>query len=309
VATTHRARDGALEGIIPVVPTPFRAETEEVDLGALAGLVEYAATLDVPAICLPAYAGEFYKLSEAERFEVVGAAVRASAGRVPVVAQSNHPSGRVAADIARRNADLGADLISFAVPRLFGLPADDLLAYCGEVCRAVALPVLLQDFNPGGPTVDAAFCARLRDACPNFRYVKLEEPLMGSKAEAIRRATDDEIGVLEGWGGMYLLDLIPYGIRGCIPGLGVADVLARVWRLSRAGEAEAALDLFEAVLPQIVFSLQSMELFLHVEKRLLVERGVLRDPTVRRSSYTPDARVLAHGDVLNRRVLRAARGL
>jgi 4-hydroxy-tetrahydrodipicolinate synthase len=297
-----------IEGVVPVIPTPFRAGTEEID-EALGRLVEFAAGLDVPALCLPAYAGEFYKLSEAERLRVVAAAVAAARGRVPVIAQSNHPAARVAADLARRNADLGADMISFAVPRIFGLPDDDLLDYCRTVCRAVTLPVLVQDFNPGGPTIDAAVCARLLDACPNFRYVKLEEPLMGQKVLAIREATADRVGVLEGWGGMYLLDLLPFGVCGCMPGLGVADVLARVWRLGRGGDDGAALDLFGAVLPQIVFSLQSMELFLHVEKRLLVERGVLSDPTVRRPSYTPDERVLARGDALNRRVAAVAGGL
>jgi 4-hydroxy-tetrahydrodipicolinate synthase len=298
--------DPTIDGIVPVIATPFRASDESIDLEALAREVDFAATLDVSAICLPAYGSEFYKLSEAERRQVVEAAVRAARGRVPVMAQSNHPAARLAAEVARRNADAGADMISFAVPRTFGLPSDDLLDYCRTVCAAVDRPVLIQDFNPGGPTIGPEFCARLRDLCPNFAYVKLEEPLMGAKVEAIRRATDDAVGVLEGWGGMYLLDLIPSGIRGCIPGLGVADLLARVWRLGRAGQAEAALDVFESVLPQIVFGLQSMELFLHLEKRLLVERGVLADPTVRRPTHTPDAATLAHGDLLNRRVVAAA---
>ena len=34
-----------------------------------------------------------------------------------VLAQSNHPSARIAAEIARRNEELGADVISFAIPR------------------------------------------------------------------------------------------------------------------------------------------------------------------------------------------------
>jgi 4-hydroxy-tetrahydrodipicolinate synthase len=298
-----------IEGIVPVVPTPFRAEDEAVDLAALDGLIDFAAALGVPAVCLPAYAGEFYKLSDDERLQVVERAVRASRGRVAVIAQSNHPSARHAAATARRNEELGADLISFAVPRLFGLPDDDLFDYCRTVCDAVTRPVLIQDFNPGGATLGAAFCARLREACPNFRWVKLEEPLLGPRVVAIREATSDEVGVLEGWGGMYLLDLLPSGIRGCLPGLGVADLLARVWRLGRAGDVGAALDLFETVLPQIAFGLQHLELFLHLEKRLLVERGVLRDPTVRRPTCTPDPALLAHGDLLNRRVVAAARRL
>src|SRR5262249_39113682 len=80
--------------------------------------------------------------------------------------------------------------------------------------------VLIQDFNPGGPTVNADFARALVQDCPNFRYLKLEEPLMAPKVRAIREATGDQVGVLEGWGGMYMLDLIPAGICGVMPGLG-----------------------------------------------------------------------------------------
>ena len=294
-----------ITGVVPVLPTPFKAADEAVDLEALAGLVRFAAAIEVPAVCLPAYASEFYKLREAERFEIVGVAVEAANKDVAVMAQANHPSARGAAEIARRNADLGADLISFAIPRIFAMPTGDLLDYCKTVCDAVDLPVLIQDFNPGGPTVGGAFCADLSQACANFRYIKLEEPFMGEKVMQIRQTTENRIGVMEGWGGMYALELLPYGICGLMPGLGAADLLARIWKSGTEGEEETALDLFQMLLPQLVFSLQNMELFLHIEKRLLVERGLLTDATVRSPTFTPTEQLLTYGDFLNRRVLKA----
>ena len=188
-----------LRGVIPVLPTPFHAD-ETIHPAALEPLVDFAVQAGVGAVCLPAYAGEFYKLAERERYALVQAAVQAAAGRIPVIAQSNHPAARVAAEIAQRNADLGADVISFAIPRVFSVTPADLLAYCETVCRAVDLPILVQDFNPSGATVDADFCCRLAAVCPNFAYIKLEEPLMGGKVAAIRAATQDAVGVLEGWG-------------------------------------------------------------------------------------------------------------
>lgn len=292
-----------IEGIVPIIPTPFQPESEEVDFGALRGLVEFAAGRDLAAICLPAYASEFYKLSEAERLRVTETAIQTARGRIPVIAQSNHPSARVAADIARRNADLGADLISFAIPRQFALTDEDLFAYCLTITRAVRVPVLIQDFNPGGPTISAAFCARLCQASPNLRYVKLEEALMGPKIAAIREATHDQVGVLIGWGGMYLMELLAEGICGVMPGLSKSDILARVWRLARAGQQDAALDIFQSILPLIVLGLQNLELLHILEKRLLVARGVLAQATVRRPRYTPSPHVLQYADQLNRRVI------
>jgi 4-hydroxy-tetrahydrodipicolinate synthase len=56
----------------------------------------------------------------------------------------------------------------------------------------------------------------------------------------------------------------------------------------------------------LVFSLQNMELFHHVEKRLLASRGVLDDTTVRQATYTPSQELLDYGDLLNARVVQAA---
>lgn len=298
-----------LRGVVPIIPTPFHAGGEEVNRGALAGLVNFAVDAGAAAICLPAYASEFYKLTEAERLLVVQEAIHAAAGRVPVIAQSNHPSAKAAADLARRHVDLGADMISFAIPRLFALGLEDLLAYCATICNAVAVPILIQDFNPNGATVGAEFCRRLVDACPNFAYIKLEEPLMGDKVAAIRSATQDAVGVLEGWGGLYMLELASQGICGIMPGLGIADVLVHIWNQAQAGQMDAAMDVFEQIMPQLMFSLQNMELFHHVEKRLLVRRGVLTDATVRQATFMPNAQLLAYGDFLNARAVRTAERL
>ncbi len=66
---------------------------------------------------------------------------------------------------------------------------------------------------------------------------------MSGKVRAIREATSDQVGVLEGWGGMYMLDLIPAGICGLMPGLGAADLLQTVWTLGTGGRMDDALDL------------------------------------------------------------------
>ncbi len=64
-----------VDGIIPIIPTPFTAE-EEVDWEALRDLVEFAIAAGARAICLPAYASEFYKLVEEERRQAVVEAVQ-----------------------------------------------------------------------------------------------------------------------------------------------------------------------------------------------------------------------------------------
>ena len=292
-----------IDGVVPVVPIPF-TDDESIDEASLRRTVEFVASRPMAALCLPAYGSEFYKLTEAEREQVVGVAIETTAGRIPVIAQANHGSGRAAAQLARRYEGMGADLISFAVPRQFGSTEADLLRYCGGIADAVSCPVLIQDFNPGGPTMDAGFVAELHAQHPNFRYAKLEEPMIVDKLTRIRDRVGDAVGVLEGWGGYYMLEAIPHGVCGIMPGVPICDLLDRVYRARQGGDAERAYDLFGSILPFICFTLQDFELFLQVEKRLLVRRGLFAGHGCRSLTLSPSPPVLAHTEFLIEQILR-----
>jgi dihydrodipicolinate synthase/N-acetylneuraminate lyase len=289
-------------GAVPVVPIPFTPQ-EHIDEDALRAFVEHAVRSRLRALCLPAYGSEYYKLSEAERGRVVKIAVDQARQRILVIAQGNHGSARVAAEIARANAAEGAGMISIAIPRQFPLPDPDLLDYLAAVMDAVDLPFLVQDFNPGGPTVQPKFVAELRRRCSNLRYLKLEEPAMAAKVRAIQQATDGQVEILEGWGGLYVLELTPAGIAGLMPGLALADILDRVFHLRRAGDAARSFAIFEKILPQILFSLQNMEIYLYCEKRLLRARGLLDNERRRAPAFTLDPDSVRYVDELNDHIL------
>ena len=294
----------AIHGVVPIIPLPFR-EDESIDHDGLAALCDFAARQRVGAVCLPAYGSEFYKLADEERLQAVRVAVETVGGRVPVMGQSNHGSARRAAELARANEKAGASVVSVALPRSFAYGEDDLLEFARTVGQAVGVPLLVQDWNPSGPAVGAEFCARLRDACPNFRYVKLEEPRMGPKVRAIRARCGDAVGVLEGWGGEYMLELLPAGIVGVMPGLALVDVLQRVWDLARAGRTAEAYEHFARIHPWIAYSLQSMESYNYLEKDLLIRRGLLRASHPRRPRMQLDADTAAYAAFLMDRVLDA----
>ena len=294
--------------MVPVVPTPFGPD-ESIDIESLASVVDWIAGRGLAGMCLPAYGSEFYKLTEAERDQVVQVAVETNRGRVPVVAQANHVSSRVAAELARRYSDMGADVISFAIPRQFGSSDADIIEYCAAVATATPGPILIQDFNPGGPTIGAALVTEILDRCDNLRFVKLEDPMMVDRLIAIRSATAGRIGILEGWGGLYMLEGLAVGIDGIMPGAAIADLLDTVFRAAVSQQRTRAHDLFGSLLPFISFALQDFELFLQMEKRTLARRGLIASPTVRALSHTPSPAVLAHIDFLIDQVERLAAGV
>ncbi len=298
-----------ITGIVPVIPTPFELPGQTIDLESLHRLTDFAVESNAAAVCTPAYGSEFYKLSEAERHLVVETVIKASASRVPVVAQCNHGSPHIAAEFAQRYLAAGAGVISIALPRLFPLTEPDLLEFAEFFCNAVSSPVLVQDFNPAGGTVGDDFCRELLNRCPNFRYIKLEEHQMGAKVEAIREATADKVAVLEGWGGLYTLELLPSGIKGVMPGLSVTDILAEVWRLGNAQKMDEAFELFAPLTAWLTFVLSDMEVFNVLEKRLLVARGVLDHTATRQATRRLSSDVLAHADFLCTQIMRVVERL
>ncbi|CAN5376999.1 dihydrodipicolinate synthase family protein [soil metagenome] len=292
-----------LTGVVPIIPTPF-TEDEEIDGLGICNLVDFAVESGIEAVCLPAYASEFYKLSDEEKLYVVKVAVGHAAGRIKIVAQSNNPSLRGAVKLAQANVKAGADVVSLAVPRIFSLPEDSLKEYLGAFLQSIPdTPVLIQDFNPGGASISVNFIETLMNEHPNFKYLKLEEPLCAPKFEEIIKRTNGNIGLFEGWGGLYMLELIPLGIAGVMPGLGVSDILQKVFDLRRNGEHAKAFSIFERVMPQIFFSLQNMELFHYAEKELLMARGILTNSISRKAAYKPDQSSINYIKELNQRVV------
>ena len=271
VNTRHQMK---LDGIVPIIPTPFNVE-EQIDWRTMRQLLEFAGSVAVSAVCLPAYASEFYKLSNDERCELIALAAKHLDGRVPVIAQANSVSAARAVELGRVAQDAGAAAVAIAVPRQFAVRDRDLLRYFDRILCAIDVPLLMQDFNPGGPTVSAEFLAQLHRVHPHFRWVKAGRADDGGPRAVHPRCHRRRGGragrlrwhVYAGAGGRRGLrrhaGARPGGFAG--PHLRAGQGRAQAGRIRRC----------PGVLPQIVFSLQSMELYHHAEKRLLATRGII----------------------------------
>jgi dihydrodipicolinate synthase/N-acetylneuraminate lyase len=269
-----------ITGIVPILPTPFTPD-DTVDLQALKSLVDFAVAAGVAAVGTPAFGSEFYKLDATERTAILETVIEHSAGRVPVIAQCNAHAPSHAARLAVQAEKMGATAVNVALPRAFASSARQLLAFARTVCDAVGVPVVVQDWYPGGEAVGLPFVVELRQHCNNFHYLKREEPGLGPLIRAIQRELGDEVGVFLGWGGLYVPELQPTGACGVMPGLGLADVFVHLWRLGTQAKYSSANALFAQMAPYIQFSLQTFEQFHHAEKRLLLSRGLLESAFVR----------------------------
>src|SRR5437667_12163049 len=100
-----------IDGIVPVIPTPFDAD-EEIDWAALRSLLDFAAGADVGAGCLPAYGSEFYKLTEAGRRGAIVVKVDHVRGKTPVIGQVSYPSTPQPARSVRGALKAGSSRVS-----------------------------------------------------------------------------------------------------------------------------------------------------------------------------------------------------
>jgi dihydrodipicolinate synthase/N-acetylneuraminate lyase len=301
---TDKAIPNWLTGVLPVLPTPFTPQ-DEVDGAALTSLVDFAAANGVKTVVTPAFGSEFYKLDGGERQHVIETVLaRAAKKNLRVVVQCNHTTPRFASRLAVEAKKLGASAVATALPRAFASSESQLLDYARRVCDATDLPVIVQDWNPGGRTADANFFITLHQHCANFRMAKLEEPGVGEIIRTLTRETAGRVGVLSGWGGSYAIQLHGAGLAGLMPGLALTDVFVRIWSLLQADEKSRALQLFVELSPYLQFSLQTFEQFHHAEKRVLLQRGVLNNSCVRSVTVQLDAEASVYLDLLSERLLR-----
>ena len=274
-----------LHGVTPVLCTPFDAQ-ESIDEAALRREVDFTIEAGSVAICAPAFGSEYYKLSDPERYRVAELAVEQAAGRIPVVISTSSGSVHSTVEFSRYAESIGAQVIMVAPPRTLALGLAEVRRFYESVCEAVRIPVMLQDADFAGSGLPATLLAEIAERCPNFLFAKLENPLAGGKSSEIIRLTGGRVGVIYGWGGLNMFDGLAHGAVGVMPGPSFVDLYIRTMKLYSSGKINEARTLFDRFMPFLVFGLQHLELFVHMEKRVLVRRGIfasdrMREPSLR----------------------------
>lgn len=141
----RRLRAEDLAGVIPAVALPMTVD-EEPDLPAFRSYLEYVVGQGPVAVVVNADTGEGPTLTAAERQTVLGTAVAAVGGRIPVIAGIAGPSTAAAVRAARDATDAGASgLLVFPVGAFAGepLPAAGPYAYHAAIADATDLPLVL----------------------------------------------------------------------------------------------------------------------------------------------------------------------
>ncbi|GGA76070.1 putative 5-dehydro-4-deoxyglucarate dehydratase [Edaphobacter acidisoli] len=109
--------------------------------------------------------GEFFSLTLDEFSRVVSAAVRETAGRVPVLAGCGYGTA-MAKQFAAAAESAGADGLLLMPPYLVNADPTGLLAHAEAVCASTKLGVIF--YNRDNAIIDDTMLARLAERCPNL---------------------------------------------------------------------------------------------------------------------------------------------
>ncbi len=185
-----------LTGTITALVTPFRKQAVAFD--DFAKLIEAQIKGGIDGIVPVGTTGESPTLSHAEHMEVIGAAVAAARGRVPVIAGTGSNSTAEAVELTSLATEAGADAVLVVAPYYNKPSQEGVFGYFSAVAEATDKPVILYSI-PGrcGIEISVGVVERLRAKYPHVRYIK-EAGGSVDRVDQLKNALGNDIVVLSG---------------------------------------------------------------------------------------------------------------
>jgi dihydrodipicolinate synthase/N-acetylneuraminate lyase len=236
-------------------------------------------------------ASEVNKLSLTERHTLMEWVAEDLDGAVPLTVTIAEPS--IAGQIAfvKAAAEVGAKWAILQPPPVKGVPESALIRFFGAVADASTITLGIQNAPEYlGIGLSNGGIKALHRNHANVSIIKLETTAVG--IARLREEVGDAIDIFNGRGGIEMIDSIRAGAIGIIPGGETFDVLTHIYDRVSEGTKESyakAERLYAAVLPLLVFLMESMDTFLVYGKRVLGTRLNI-DETNPRPPYSPPTR-------------------
>ncbi|WP_347270958.1 4-hydroxy-tetrahydrodipicolinate synthase [Rhizorhabdus histidinilytica] len=176
-----------LRGSYPPVITPFTADGA-VDHATYEALVDFQIREGSHGIVVNGTSAEPSVLTVAERKALLECAIRAAAGRVPVVAATGSQSFGETAELTEHATRAGADALLIVTPYYIRPPQRGLVAYYEELGRRSDLPILMYHI-PGRAAVSVTIetLERIAESVPHFVGMKHASSELALVTEALAR--------------------------------------------------------------------------------------------------------------------------
>lgn len=299
---THEAT-----GTFAIAPTPFH-DDGRIDEASIDRLTDFYRDAGCNGITVLGILGEAPKLDGQEAIDVATRFIR-RAKNMQIIVGVSAPGFAQMRSLARSVMDAGAAGVMIApTPQL--RTDDQITTYFKQAVEAVGtdIPWCLQDY-PLTLTVvmTPSVIRKIVMDNPSCVMLKHEDWPGLEKITTLRGFQKDgslrPLSILTGNGGLFLDFEMDRGVDGAMTGYAFPDMLVDVVRMSKAGQRDAAHDLFDAHLPLIRYE-QQQGVGLAVRKYVMKKRGMIASEAQRKPGSSMSATAQAEVDYLLSRLAR-----
>lgn len=269
-----------LEGILPVVPTPF-TDGGEIDPIAFRRVAEFCVESGAGGVVFPGVASEYDFLTAEEQQILTAILCEVARDRTPVICGGGKGVPETIGSNIRAAQELGAIAAMVLVPNQYATDVQGAITFIQAVIAAApGVDIILQNAPaPIGAGLPSEDVFQLVRACPAIRYVKEEALPSGPRVSALQKNAPDHFdGVIGGGGARYVIDEMTRGAIAAMPAAEFTDIHVKMWNAFQSGKEGVARSLYMRTLPLLVIqTIYRMRLTKHV----LTIRGVLDNANVR----------------------------
>jgi 4-hydroxy-tetrahydrodipicolinate synthase len=303
---THQLTPDNAQGVFVIAPTPFLPDGR-IDDASVDRMTDFFLQAGVTGMTVLGQLGEAPKMEHGESVAIVKRVIaRAS---VPVVVGVSAPGFAAMRALTQDVMALGAAGVMIAPPHT--LRTDDSIAqYYKQASEAIGadVPFVIQDYPlTFSVQMAPAVIRRIVMENPSCAFLKHEDWPGLEKITTLRGYERDgsmrRLPILIGNNALFLDFEMERGVDGANTGYCFPDMLVDVVRLSKAGQRDAAHDLFDAHLPLIRYEQQPGP-GLAVRKYVMMRRGIIAHDTLRKPAATLGATARAEVDYLMARLAR-----
>ena len=271
-----------LNGILPVLPTPFR-DDGRVDPDAFRRLVQFSIAAGVNGMVYPGFASEVETLTLEDRTLCLGIAAEEAVEGVALVAGASADGVNEVIRHCAVASSLGIPFVMIQPPKHLGVESGTIIEFLRTIGDAhPGLRIILQNAPaPRGSNLRPEVLLEVVSAIPQLAYVKEETIPAGPAISQILSNTERPkhfLGMIGGGGARYILD--EYGREACaaMPAVELADLHVALDAAWREGRRDEARDIYVRTRP--LLTLQAAYR-MRLTKYVMMRRGILTNAIVR----------------------------
>lgn len=232
------------------IVTPFK-ENGDVNFDALERMIDFQINNSTDAIIICGTTGEASTLTDDEQIDTIACAVKAAAGRVPVIAGAGSNDTKHGCELCRRSAGVGVDGLLIVTPYYNKTTQKGLVEYYKAMAASADLPVIM--YSVAGRTGLNIAPATVKELSKVDNIVAIKEASGNiSQVAEIAALCGDDIDIYSG-NDDQVLPLLSLGGKGVISVLAnvapkvTHDMVAKFLSGDIAGAKKLQLDAIELI--------------------------------------------------------------